>query len=250
MALWWKAVCRIWLAGLQSIVRRLHANTPACIWKAMSFLNSSSRGIAQKECMAPSLRKNLYEACWSRLLLLVACLLLISGNCCWLIKASIVSWYEIDGWSLVVLGSRLGAMTKREKHPGSSHFSTTGLVLTKCSRILLVAGFPRWWFALMVGSALGFLPGMVVVYWSIYGYPGRVLCTQYRSTSHSTQNIFWAKWGNPYEEIIVVQWWGVLWLWKEGKERQMIGKNSASTDVFVLFFNLPFNPQKNHFSAP
>ncbi len=27
----------------------------------------------------------------------------------------------------------------------------------------------------------------------IYGYPGKVLCTQYRSTGHSTQNYFCAK---------------------------------------------------------
>jgi hypothetical protein len=57
-----------------------------------------------------------------------------------LINASIVTRYDVGGESLVVPGSRLGTMTKREKHRGSSHFFTTGVVLTKCSNTFLVAG--------------------------------------------------------------------------------------------------------------
>ena len=140
MALW-KAVCWTWLAGRQPMVRRLHANTPSCVWKAMSFLDSSSSGIAQKACMASSLRKYLFP--WSFLISSVASgNVLATGFRQLLIRASMVTRYEVGGESLVVPGSRFGTMTKREKHLGSSHRSTTGVVRTKCSRTLLVAGFP------------------------------------------------------------------------------------------------------------
>jgi hypothetical protein len=35
--------------------------------------------------------------------------------------------------------------------------------------------------------------GGLVTFYDLYGYPGGVLCTQYRSTGHSTQNFFGAK---------------------------------------------------------
>jgi hypothetical protein len=59
-----------------------------------------------------------------------------------LIKASIVTLYDVGGASLGLPGSPLGTMTNREKQRGSSHFSTTGVVRTKCSNTFLVAGLP------------------------------------------------------------------------------------------------------------
>ena len=79
------------------------------------------------------------------------------------ISASIVTRYDVGGVSFVVPGSLLGTMTSLEKHLGSSHLSTTGVVLTKCSKTLQVAGLPWYCPPLIVGSGLGLLP---VVYWS------------------------------------------------------------------------------------
>ena len=58
------------------------------------------------------------------------------------INASMVTRYDVGGVSFVVPGSRLGTMTNLEKHLGSSHLSTTGVVRTKCSNTLQVAGLP------------------------------------------------------------------------------------------------------------
>ena len=49
-------------------------------------------------------------------------------------------------------------MTNLEKHLGSSHFSTTGVVLTKCSSTLQLASLPWWCIAFIVGNDLGLLP--------------------------------------------------------------------------------------------
>ncbi len=57
-------------------------------------------------------------------------------------SASIVTLYDVGGASFGDPGSSFGTMTKREKHLGSSHFSKTGVVRTKCSSTFLVAGLP------------------------------------------------------------------------------------------------------------
>ena len=83
----------------------------------------------------------------------------------------------------------------------------------------------------------------------IGGYTEKVLCTQYPSTRCSTHLFFPARLENPYEGIIVVQWQGALW--KEGNVRYRIGEKSASSDVFVFFFQISrTNPFKNTFLAP
>ncbi len=58
------------------------------------------------------------------------------------INESMVTRYDVGGVSFVVPGSRLGTMTNLEKHLGSLHLSTTGVVRTKCSNTLQVAGLP------------------------------------------------------------------------------------------------------------
>jgi hypothetical protein len=60
----------------------------------------------------------------------------------WFIRTSIVTRYAVGDAVLGVPGSSFGTMTNREEHRGSSHFSTTGVVRTKCSSTLRVAGFP------------------------------------------------------------------------------------------------------------
>ena len=137
----WNAVCCIWLAGLQPMVSLLHAKTPSWVWNASIFLDSSSNGIAQKACIASTLKKN--RLLCSFLISSVAKgSVLATGFRQWFISASIVTRYAVGGALLGVPGSSFGTMTKREKHRGSSHFSTTGVVRTKCSNTLRVAGFP------------------------------------------------------------------------------------------------------------
>ncbi len=65
--------------------------------------------------------------------------MLATGFKQWFMSASIVTRYDVEGESFVEPGSRFGTITNLEKHLGSSHFSTTGVVRTKCSNTLHVA---------------------------------------------------------------------------------------------------------------
>ena len=123
------------------MVSLLHANTPSCVWKAINFLDSSSKGIAQKACIASSFKKYL-RPCSFLISSVARGRVLATGFKQLLINASMVTRYDVGGVSFVVPGSRLGTITSLEKHLGSSHLSTTGVVLTKCSNTLQVAGLP------------------------------------------------------------------------------------------------------------
>ena len=68
--------------------------------------------------------------------------MLATGFKQWFMSASIVTRYDVGAESFVEPGSRFGTITNLEKHLGSSHFSTTGVVGTKCSNTLHVAGLP------------------------------------------------------------------------------------------------------------
>ncbi len=97
--------------------------------------------MAQNACMASSFIKYLYPC--SFLISSVANgSVLATGFRQSFISAFIVTRYEVGGESFGVPGSLLGTITSLEKHLGSSHFSTTGVVRTKCSRTLQVAGLP------------------------------------------------------------------------------------------------------------
>ena len=56
--------------------------------------------------------------------------------------AFMVTRYEVGGEFLGMPGSIFGTITRRDMHLGSSQRSTTGVVRTKCSSTLLVAGLP------------------------------------------------------------------------------------------------------------
>ncbi len=59
-----------------------------------------------------------------------------------LISAFIVTLYDVGSDVLGAPGSRLGTITRRDKHLGLSQLDTTGVLGQKCSRTFCVAGFP------------------------------------------------------------------------------------------------------------
>ena len=135
----WNAVCWTWLDGLHPIVNLFHANTPSCVWKHNNFLDSSSKGIDQYACIASALIK--YLKPWSFLISSVASgKVLATGLRQSFMIAFIVTRYEVGGEFFGIPGSNLGTITRRDIHLGSSHFSTTGVALTKCSITFWVAG--------------------------------------------------------------------------------------------------------------
>jgi hypothetical protein len=101
------------------MVSRLHAETPSCVWNASIFLDSSSYGMAQKACIASTLKKK--RLLCSFLISSVASeSVLATGLRQWFTKASVVTRYAAGGALLGWPGSSLGTMTNREKHRGSS----------------------------------------------------------------------------------------------------------------------------------
>ena len=141
-------MCCTWLAGRQPIVSLLQANMHHCIWNAMSFLDSSSSEMDQNAFIASIFKKNSKAfgflissvarrgsvlACyWSQAVLdqCVHCDAIRCGR--WpLSRARLSLWYDDQS---------------RETSRVIT-FSTTGVVLTKCSSTLQVASLPWWCIA-------------------------------------------------------------------------------------------------------
>jgi hypothetical protein len=57
-------------------------------------------------------------------------------------SAFIVTLYDVGSDVLGALGSRLGTITRRDKHLGLSQLDITRVMRQKCSSTFCVAGFP------------------------------------------------------------------------------------------------------------